>query len=87
MVEGRELALAFGVAVREARRKRGFSQEGFADHVGVHRTYMGLVERGRNFVTILTAHRIAQGLDMSLSDLIVLVEGRMSDAASESEGA
>lgn len=77
MVDGKELAEAFGAVVREARKERGFSQEGFADHVGVHRTYMGLVERGKNVVTILTAMRIAEGLGVPLSDLLREVEARI----------
>ena len=74
MAEGKELAAAFGEVVRAARKERGYSQEGFADHCGLHRTYMGLVERGRNVVTILTARRIATGLGLSLSELFGAVE-------------
>ena len=79
MAEGRDLAAAFGAVVREERKERGFSQEGFADHVGIHRTYQGLVERGKNVVTILTAARIAEGLGMPLSDLLRIVEGRLGE--------
>lgn len=83
MSEGQELAAAFGTVVREGRKERGFSQEGFADHVGVHRTYMGLVERGRNVVTILTARRIATGLGLSLPDLMERVERKLDARASD----
>ena len=69
-MEGPELAKAFGAVVREARKEKGFSQEGFADHVGVHRTYMGLVERGKSVVTILTLWRISEGLGCKPSDLV-----------------
>ena len=77
-MDGGELARAFGEVVRAERTRRGFSQEGFADHVGVHRTYMGLVERGRNVVTILTARKIADGLDVPMSELFRLLERRMA---------
>ncbi len=78
MADGKELAAAFGSVVREARKERGFSQEGFADHVGVHRTYMGLVERGRNTVTILTAAKIAEGLGLTLSTLFCQVDAKLA---------
>jgi transcriptional regulator with XRE-family HTH domain len=56
--------------VRAARKAKGFSQEGFADHVGVHRTYMGLVERGKSVVTIITMWRISEGLGIEPSELV-----------------
>jgi len=48
--------------------------------VGVHRTYMGLVERGGSVVTILTAQKIARGLGLSLAAFIERVESRLSRA-------
>ncbi len=56
--------------MRAARKAKGFSQEGFADHVGVHRTYMGLVERGKSVVTIITMWRISEGLGIEPSELV-----------------
>jgi len=41
-----EILTSFGSAVRNLRLKQGFSQEGFADHCGLDRTYIGGVERG-----------------------------------------
>jgi DNA-binding XRE family transcriptional regulator len=46
---------AFGLAGRRLRRDAGYSQEGFAAAVGVHRTYQGLIERGRVAATITTS--------------------------------
>ena len=76
-MEGGDLAKVFGAVVRAEREQRGFSQEGFADHVGVHRTYMGLVERGKSVVSIFTAYRIAQGLGVPLSTLLLRAEERI----------
>jgi transcriptional regulator with XRE-family HTH domain len=48
---------AFGQAIREIRQSQGHSQEGFADLAGLHRTYVGGIERGErnmSFATILT---------------------------------
>lgn len=56
------------------RRKKGFSQESFADHCHLHRTYMGGIERGEHNLTIQTALTIAKGLDISLSKLFSGIE-------------
>jgi transcriptional regulator with XRE-family HTH domain len=70
-----ELLAAFGAAaVRRLRRARGWSQEEFADRVGVHRTYMGAIERGERNLSLLNIGRIADALKVSLSALMAEVE-------------
>lgn len=54
--------------------KKGFSQESFADHCGLHRTYMGGIERGERNLTIQTVLTVAKGLDMTLSELLSGIE-------------
>lgn len=66
--------MVLGNRVRELRRKKGFSQESFADHCGLHRTYMGGIERGEHNLTIQTALTIARGLGISLSKLFSGIE-------------
>ena len=56
-----------GRAVRRLRAERGYSQESFADAVGVHRTYMGAVERGETNISLDNLARIAKGLRLRLS--------------------
>ncbi len=70
-----ELLAAFGAAVRRLRRERGWSQEEFADRVGVHRTYMGSVERGERNLSLLNIGRIADALQVTLTALMAEVEG------------
>jgi transcriptional regulator with XRE-family HTH domain len=53
-----------GRAVRRLRKARMYSQEGFADHVGVHRTYMGSVERGEQNISLANIARIAKRLGL-----------------------
>jgi len=48
-----------GQNLRAYRETRGLSQEAFADILGVHRTYMGGVERGERNLTLKTLERIA----------------------------
>ena len=51
------------------RTTEGYSQEGFADAVGLHRTYIGQVERGEVNISLENLERIGRGLDCSLSEL------------------
>ncbi|HET9366324.1 MAG TPA: helix-turn-helix transcriptional regulator [Candidatus Angelobacter sp.] len=59
----------FGKRIRELRRTRGFSQEGFADKCGFHRNYMGSIERGKRNITFEEMTSIAKALKISLSGL------------------
>lgn len=51
---------ANGFANPYYRQARGLSQEAFADMVGVHRTYMGGLERGERNLTLRSVERIAE---------------------------
>jgi len=50
----------------------GYSQERFGFAVGLHRTYMGHLERGTANPTVKTLHVVAQGLGISVTDLFRL---------------
>jgi transcriptional regulator with XRE-family HTH domain len=54
-----ELQRTVGRNLRAYREARGLSQEAFADVLGVHRTYMGGVERGERNLTLKSLERIA----------------------------
>jgi len=56
----------FAVVVRERRQKLGLSQERFAELCGLHRTYVGAIERGERNVSILNIAKIAKALDVPL---------------------
>lgn len=56
---------AFGQRVRELREAAGLSQEAFAERAGVHRTYVGSIERGERNVSIDNIVRIAAALSVS----------------------
>lgn len=62
--------VSFGNRLRELRKEKGFSQEGFADHAEVHRTYLGGLERGERNPTLTVMAKIARALDVSLSKLV-----------------
>ncbi|WP_454295550.1 helix-turn-helix domain-containing protein [Salana multivorans] len=59
-----ELQRRVGGNLRRIRVERGLSQEQFADVLGVHRTYMGGVERGERNLTLKSLERLADHLDI-----------------------
>jgi transcriptional regulator with XRE-family HTH domain len=63
-----------GIRIRELRTQRGWSQEAFADVAGVHRTYMGHLERGEKNVSFLSILRVANALGITLSELLAGLE-------------
>ncbi|WP_263377194.1 helix-turn-helix domain-containing protein [Granulicella aggregans] len=65
---------ALGSRIRELRTERGYSQEGFADHCGVHRTFMGTVERGESNLSFSNIAKVADTLGVSLSVLFLNIE-------------
>jgi len=65
-----------GERIRALRTKAGYSQESFADAAGVHRTYMGTLERGEANVSLSNVHKIARALGITLSELFKMVEKR-----------
>jgi transcriptional regulator with XRE-family HTH domain len=68
---GRErVSVVFARVLRREREARGLSQEALAARAGVHRTYVGLIERGLRKPTIEVGHALARALGTSLSDLI-----------------
>lgn len=59
-----QLVAVFAENVKRFRLACGFSQEALADRAGVHRTYIGMLERKEKNVTIYNIERIAQALDV-----------------------
>lgn len=64
-----QLLSDFGTTIREIRKKRGLSQEDLADLCGLHRTYIGGIERGERNVALINVFYLAKALNVSLSDL------------------
>lgn len=62
----------FAQNIRELRMERGFSQEELAHRAGLHRTYIGAVERGERNITLLNAQRIAEALGVTLDQCVRL---------------
>lgn len=70
------MLLQLGRYLRKTREARGWSQEELAFECGLHRTYIGAVERGEYNLTLLTLRRITDQLGISLADAVRSVSGR-----------
>lgn len=66
-----DLQRAVGRNLRAYRQAKGLSQEAFAEVLGVHRTYMGGLERGERNLTLRSLERIADRLGMEARELLV----------------
>lgn len=72
--------------LRDARQHKGWSLEALADAADLHRTSVGLIERGRRGVSLTVAVRLAHALDLQLSEVLRRAEERGSPAVGESPG-
>jgi transcriptional regulator with XRE-family HTH domain len=66
-----ELQRTLGENLRRFRQARGLSQESLADLIGVHRTYLGGVERGERNLTLKSVERIAESLGLEPMSLLL----------------
>jgi transcriptional regulator with XRE-family HTH domain len=78
-----DLLKALGQRIRELRLKKGYSQESFADRCGVHRTFMGTVERGEPNLSFSNLAKVADALDMTLSEVLSGIEKRVARLESQ----
>ena len=65
---------ALGRAVRDFRSLRGISQEDLAHLSGMHRTYLGGIERGERNVSYANLKRLALALEVPASELLARAE-------------
>jgi len=62
----REVLIKFGEKVREERLRQGLSQEDLASRAGVHRTYIGMIERAEKNITLENIEKISVALNLSI---------------------
>ena len=65
-----DLQKTVGRNLRAYRLERGLSQEAFADQLGVHRTYMGGVERGERNLTLKSLEKMAEQIGVEARELL-----------------
>ena len=64
----------FGLAVSALRKEKGYSQERFALEANIARKYMSDIENGKRNVSLDVIKRIAEKLEIRVSDLFLKVE-------------
>lgn len=62
--------LQFGKKLREVRLKKNKSQGDVAKILGVHRSYISGLERGKRNPSLLTVHKVAKALGVSVNELL-----------------
>lgn len=60
----------FGIKVRKLRILLNISQEQLAERAGLHRTYIGMIERGEKNITLINIKKISNGLGVSVNELL-----------------
>jgi len=65
----RDVLIKFGNKVREQRLLLGLSQEELAGRAGVHRTYVGMIERAEKNITLTNVEKIAKALNLSIDEI------------------
>lgn len=63
----------FGQNVRRLRVEQGLSQEQLADKAGLHRTYIGMIERTEKNITLLNMEKLSIALSSTISELLRLI--------------
>lgn len=69
-----EPEVAFGIVLRELRKKRGLSQEVLAHEADIERNYISLLELGRFSASLKIIFKLSIALGISVSDFMKLVE-------------
>lgn len=65
-----KILVDFGNKVRELRQERKLSQEKLAELADLHRTYIGMIERGEKNITLVNIDKIAKALNINKKELI-----------------
>lgn len=70
MLNKEEILIRFGNSVRKFRKERDMSQEELAFKAGLHRTYIGMIERAEKNITLQNIEKIADALNVEISELV-----------------
>ena len=69
-MKDKKILKILGDNVKNIRQKQGLSQEDLAEKSGLHRTYIGGIERGERNVSLLNIERIAKALSIKVNSLV-----------------
>ena len=68
-MDKKDILIKFGQTVRDERIKLGLSQEELAARAGLHRTYIGMIERAEKNITLENIEKIAKALSKKIDEL------------------
>ncbi len=68
-IMNKDVLIKFGNKVKVERQKRHLSQEQFAEIAGVHRTYIGMIERAEKNITLTNIAKIAAAFEINIEEL------------------
>ncbi|MGB3377149.1 MAG: helix-turn-helix transcriptional regulator [Allopontixanthobacter sediminis] len=74
-----------GNNIRRAREARGFTQEAFAQEIGLDRAYYGRIERGLVNISARTVFMLAEALQIAPSRLFTIIVERTDEVQNRSE--
>ncbi|MFH2146309.1 MAG: helix-turn-helix transcriptional regulator [Candidatus Omnitrophota bacterium] len=72
----KSLLLHFGDKVRKLRKDIGLSQEELAHKADLHRTYIGMIERGEKNITLTNIEKISRALGTEIKNLLDFTNGK-----------
>ena len=73
------ILLNFGLRVQKLRKSKNLSQEQFADICELHRTYVGMIERGEKNIGLCNLEIISKFLDLKISYILSEYEKRIKN--------
>jgi len=72
----KQILIDFGNRVREIRKEKALSQEQLSFKTDLHRTYIGMIERAEKNITLINIEKIANALEVNISELIKTENGK-----------
>lgn len=67
--EKNTILVEFGKKIQQIRKEQNLSQEKLAELADLHRTYIGMIERGEKNITLVNIEKIARALKVTISDI------------------
>jgi transcriptional regulator with XRE-family HTH domain len=74
-----EVLDAFGMVLRELRQRKGWSQEALAFESQTDRTYVSLLELGKNSASVTMVFKLCAALGISPADFMQMVQNRIDE--------
>jgi len=69
-MSSKSIVEVFGLNVQKYRKEKKISQEKLAELAGLHRTYIGMIERAERNITLCNIEKIAKALQVDIKDLL-----------------